>query len=79
MFDPWSCSVGQGSGTAISCGVGRSLSSDLVLLWLWCRPAATTLILTLVRELPCVTGAVLKRQKKKKNHIPFASDVVEQD
>ena len=32
----------KGSGTATSCGVGRTCSSDLALLWLWCRPAAAT-------------------------------------
>ena len=28
----------------MSCGVGRRCGSDLVLLWLWCRLAATALI-----------------------------------
>ena len=28
----------------LSCGVGRRLSLDPALLWLWCRPAATALI-----------------------------------
>ena len=27
-----------------SCGVGGRRGSDSVLLWLWCRPAATALI-----------------------------------
>ena len=27
---------------AMSCGVGCKHGSDPVLLWLWCRPAATT-------------------------------------
>ena len=30
----------KGSGIAMSCGVGQRQSSDLMLLWLWCRPAA---------------------------------------
>ena len=30
-----------GSHIAVSCGVGRRHGSDLVLLWLWHRPAAT--------------------------------------
>ena len=30
----------KGSGSAVSCGVGRRYSSDLALLWLWCRLAA---------------------------------------
>ena len=29
---------------AVSCSVGCRHSSDLVLLWLWCRPAAVALI-----------------------------------
>ena len=31
-------------GVPVSCGVGRRQHLDLVLLWLWCRPAATSLI-----------------------------------
>ena len=48
----------------MSCGVGRRRSSDLVLLWLWCRPVAAALIRPLARELPWATGLALKRQKK---------------
>ena len=32
-FDPWPCSVGQGSGVAISYGVGHRCGSDPLLLW----------------------------------------------
>ena len=32
--------MGQGSGIALSCGVGCRYSWDPVLLWLWCGPAA---------------------------------------
>ena len=32
------------SPVALSCGVGRRRGSDLALLWLWCRLAATALI-----------------------------------
>ena len=39
---------------------------DLVLLWLWRRPAATTLIRPLAREPPYAAGAALKRQKDQK-------------
>ena len=41
MFDPWPCSLGWGSGIAVSCGVGCRCGSDFTLpwLWLWCRPA----------------------------------------
>ena len=38
-------------------------------LWLWCRPAATALIITLAWEPPCAAGAALekaKRERKKK-------------
>ena len=47
-------SVGEGSGIAVSCGVGRKHSSDLawLWLWLWCRPAATALIRLLAWEPP---------------------------
>ena len=34
----------KGSGVAMSYGVGCSCGSDLVLLWLWCGPAAAALI-----------------------------------
>ena len=44
-------------------GVGRRHSSNLVLLWLWRRPAATALILPLAWEPPCAAGAALKGQK----------------
>ena len=47
-------------------GVGRKCGSDLVLLWLWCRPMATAPIRPLVWEPPYATGMALKRQKKKK-------------
>ena len=30
----------KGSIVAVSCGVGHRLGSDLILLWLWRRPAA---------------------------------------
>ena len=40
-------------------------SSDLALLWLWCRPAATALIEPLAWEPPYAVGAALKRQETK--------------
>ena len=49
----------KGSGVAVSFGVGCRCGSDLVFLWLWCRPTATAPIRLLVWELPCVTGAAL--------------------
>ena len=49
----------------MSCGVGRRRGSDLVLLWLWSRPAAVAPIGPLAWEPPYATGAALKRQKQK--------------
>ena len=37
---------------------------NLVLLWLWHRPAAVAPIQPLVWELPCATSAALKRKEK---------------
>ena len=56
----------KGSSTAVSCGVVHRCGSDLVLLWLWRRPAAAAPIWPLAWELPYATGLALKRQKKKK-------------
>ena len=50
----------------MSCGIGRRHGLDLMLLWLWCRLAATTLIRPLAWELPCAAGGALKRKKKKR-------------
>ena len=50
----------------MNCGVGRSRSLDMALLWLWCRPAATATIRPLVWEPPYAMGVALKRQKDKK-------------
>ena len=69
-FDPWPYSVDQGSGIAMSCGVGRRHGSDPALLWLWYRPEATALIRPLAWEPPYVGGVALektKRQKTKQN------------
>ena len=51
------------------CDVGRTHGSDLVLLWLRCRPAAVAFIRPLAWEPPYAMVAVLK--KKKKNALPF--------
>ena len=50
----------------MSFGVGHRHSSDLALLYLWCRPEATALIQPLAWELPYAAGVALKRPKKKK-------------
>ena len=55
----------KGSGVAMSC-VGSRHGSGLVLLWLWCRPAAVALIKPLAWALPYAAGAPLKSEKKKR-------------
>ena len=50
----------------MSYSVGRRHSSDLVLLWLWCRLAATAPIKPLAWESSCALGVALKRQKTNK-------------
>ena len=42
------------------------MGSDLALLWLWCRQAATAPIQSLAWELPCGVGVALNRVKKRK-------------
>ena len=69
--------MGSGSGVAVSCGVGRRCGSDPTLLWLWHRPAATTLIgpptlgISICRE--CGPKKTKKKKKKKKNHTAVGS------
>ena len=58
--------MGQGSGAAVSWGVGRRHGSDPVLLWLWCRPAAVAPIRPLAWEPPYAAGVALKIKKFKK-------------
>ena len=56
----------------MSCGVGRRRCSDLALLWLWRRPAATAPIRPLAWEPPYAVGVapeMAKRQKKKKEYM----------
>ena len=65
-FDPWPQSVSQGSGVAMS-RVGHGRGSDLVLLWLWCRPVAIASIRPLAWDLQYASGVTLKRQEKKKD------------
>ena len=50
----------------MGCGVGRRRDSDLALLWLCCRLAATTPIRLLAWEPPYAAGAALKIQNDKK-------------
>ena len=51
---------------AVSYDVGRRCGLDPMLLWLWCRPAATALIRPLAWGLPYATGTTLKRKINKK-------------
>ena len=63
-FDPWPRSVGWGPDVAVSCGVGRRCSLDL--MWLWCRLAAVAPIGPLACEPPYAMGMDLKRKTKNK-------------
>lgn len=57
--------MGQGSGIAMSSGVGHRHSSDPALLWLQHSLAAVALIQLLAWELPYAADAALKRRKKR--------------
>ena len=48
----------------MSCGVAHRGSSDLELLWPWCRPAAVSPIRPLAWEPPYATDSALKKQTK---------------
>ena len=61
------CSLsGLRSSIAMSCGVAH-ISSDLPLLWLWCRLAAIALIRPLAWERPYAAGVALKSKNKQTN------------
>ena len=49
----------------MSCGVSHRHGSDLVVLWLWGRLAATPLIQPLALEPAYAMGVALKRQRSK--------------
>lgn len=53
-----------GSGVAESCGVVHGGGSDLVVLWLWLRPVATSLMRPLAWESSYAVGAALNGPKK---------------
>ena len=59
----------------MSCGVGQRRGSDLVLLWLWRRTAATALIGPLAWESPCAVGTALKRQTNKQTNKKYIYSV----
>ena len=52
----------------MSYGVGHRHSTDLALLWLWHRPAATAPIRPLAWEPPYATGSGPSKGKKTKNN-----------
>ena len=52
---------GLRTSTAVSCGVGQRLGSDLALLWLWHRPVVAAPIRPLTWDPPHATGAPLKK------------------
>ena len=58
----------------MSCGVDSSHGSDPVLLWLWCRLAATAPICPLAWEPPYAMGAGLKSKKKKRKQAKKRND-----
>ena len=53
----------------MSCGVGRRHGSDLTLLWLWYRPAATAPIQPLAWESPYAVAAAQEMAKRQYIHI----------
>ena len=62
----------------MSCGVGRRCSLDLVLPWLWCRPAAIVPVQPLAWELLYATVVALnkKKRKEKKDYQEFSFSVL---
>ena len=60
--------MGEGSGVAVSWGVGRRRGSDPVLLWLWWRPAAAAPIRPLAWEPPYAAGVALEKAKRQTNN-----------
>ena len=55
----------MGYGVAVSSGVGLRCSFDLALLWLWCRPVASALIIPLAWEPLYAMDVDLEKDKKK--------------
>ena len=53
----------------MSCDVGCRCGSDVALLWLWLRPAATAPIPPLAWESPYATGAALEEAEGKKKKL----------
>ena len=70
------CSVGEGSGVAVSCGVDRRCGSDPVLPWLWWRPAAAAPIGLLAWEPPYATRVALEKTKRRKKEKKVNADLL---
>ena len=49
----------------MSYGIGHRCGSDPTLLWLWCRLAATALIMPLAWEPPSAASVALEKTKNK--------------
>ena len=80
----WAQSLASLSGLRIQCcGVGCRCSSDLALLWLWCRPAAAAPIWPLAWKLPCAAGVAFKkkrrRRKEKRKKMPIIYMMISKD
>ena len=58
----------------MSCGVGPRRSSDLALLWLWRRLAATALTQSLAWEPPYVVGAALNKKREREMGFKGSAD-----
>ena len=58
----------------MNCGVGCRCGSGPILLWLWCRLAATVPIQPLAWEPPYAAGEALKRQKQTNKKIQSMTD-----
>ena len=64
----------------MSCGVGCRRGSNPELLWLWCRPVATSPIRPLAWEPPYAVGVaqeMAKRQKKKERKKISVENIIE--
>ena len=63
-------------GIAVSYGVGRRYGLDPVLLWLWCRLAATALIRPLAWEPPYATEAALEIDPSIYENLTYSKGVI---
>ena len=57
----------KGSRIALSYSIDGRCSSDLVLLWLWCRLAAVAPVRPVAWELPYAVGVALKKNNNNKD------------